>query len=206
MRLSTPRSRRKTMLYASAVNVVDITLIPAIEGTSLFRSCWLPLRIAPPAARNSSGSAKLKNAALGLRQNILRSRRYWRQLKGSASGIPVPGRCGGQLQIDVLERRAPHRQLLQAPSFRQRLAGQLVQQRRRVLRLELHEIAGRVAIGDLVAQPAEPARLVAPTDAELPRRPDREYPPVLDDRHTICERLRLLQVVRRQEDRLAQRA
>src|SRR5579871_6402937 len=105
------------MLYASAVNVVAITLIAPIAGSSLSRSLWLPLRIAPPAARNSSGSTKLKKAALGLRQNMRRSRRYWRQPSRTVSGI------GGQLQVDVLERRAPDAELLQAPALGQRLRG-----------------------------------------------------------------------------------
>src|SRR5580700_6629669 len=105
-----------------------MTLMPAIIGTSRSSWCWLPLSAAPAPARNSSGSTKLKNAALGLRQNILRSRRYWRQLSASASGtagLPGLGRSGvggrvragelvgvvlrGQLQIDVLERGASHR-------------------------------------------------------------------------------------------------
>src|ERR1700745_1144550 len=108
MRLSTPRSRRNTMLYASAVNVVGIRLIPAIAGTRRWSWCWLPLSAAPAPARISSGSRKLKNAALGLRQNMRRSRRYWRQLRASASGIG-----GGQLEIHVLERRASYRQLVE---------------------------------------------------------------------------------------------
>ncbi len=83
------------MLYASAVNVVDITLMPAIAGTSRLSWCWLPCRIAPPPTRNSSGSTKLKNAALGLRQNMCRSRRYWRHESAIASGIEVPWRSGG---------------------------------------------------------------------------------------------------------------
>src|SRR5205807_8595740 len=95
------------MLNASAVNVVDITLIPAIPGTITFRSCWLPCRIAPKNARNSSGSRKLKNAALGLRQNSLRSSRYWRQAS-SATSATIGGLllARGQVQIHVLERRA----------------------------------------------------------------------------------------------------
>src|SRR6266568_284061 len=86
------------MLKASAVKVVDITAIPAMPGTITLRSCWLPCRIAPNIARNSSGSRKLKNAALGLRQNSLRSSRYCRHAMLAASVI------GGQLQVDVLER------------------------------------------------------------------------------------------------------
>src|SRR5208283_1665224 len=101
--------------------------MPAIEGTSRLRSCWLPLKMTPPAARNSSGSTKLKKAALGLRQNMRRSRRYWRQPRTSSSGI------GGQLQVDVLQRRARHRDLLQALAARERVPRQLVQQRGRVI-------------------------------------------------------------------------
>src|SRR5271167_2230539 len=114
------------MLYASAVKVVDITLIPAIAGSSLSRSCCLPLRIAPPASRITSGSRKLKKAALGLRQNMRRSRRYWRQPSRSVSLI------GGQLQVHVLECRPRHGELLQVPPASQRLGGQLVQNGRGV--------------------------------------------------------------------------
>src|SRR4051812_17158044 len=110
------------MLYASAVKVVAITLIAAIAGSSLSRSRWLPLKIAPPAARNSSGSTKLKNAALGLRQNILRSSRYWRQPSARTLGprepVGLARSCiGRQLQVDVLERGAPDSQLAQAPAL-----------------------------------------------------------------------------------------
>src|ERR1019366_2003361 len=189
MRLSTPRSRRNTMLKASAVNVVDITLMPAIAGTSMIRSRWLLLRIAPPAARNSSGSTKLKKAALGLRQNIRRSRRYWRQLSVSVSSI------GRQLQIDVLERGARHRELLQALAALERLPGQLVQQPRRVIGLELHELAVAGAVGHAIVRRAH---------AELARRADRQDAPVLDDRHAVGERLGLLEIMGGQQDRLAQ--
>src|SRR5690349_9871819 len=105
-RLSTPCSRRNVMLKASAVKVVDITLIPAIPGTITFRSCWLPWKIAPKNARNSSGSRKLKNAALGLRQNRRRSSRYWRQARTAISAILLlVGRVARrQLEVDVLER------------------------------------------------------------------------------------------------------
>ena len=67
------------MFIASAENVVDITAIPAMPGTMTCRFASSPAKIAPNSARNSSGSRKLKNAALGLRQNIRRSSRYWRQ-------------------------------------------------------------------------------------------------------------------------------
>src|ERR1700730_10703380 len=163
--------------------------MPAIAGISRLRSCWFPLRIAPPAPRNSSGSRKLKNAALGSRQNMRRSRRYWRQVRANASAI------GRQLQIDVLERRAPHAQLLQPLAPRQRLGGELVQQAGGVVGLALDHLAVAVAVGDPVVRRA---------DAELPRRTDREDAPVLDDRYAVGELLRLVEVVGGQQDRLAE--
>ena len=108
------------MFIASAENVVDITAIPAMPGTITCRFASSPAKIAPNSARNSSGSRKLKNAALGLRQNILRSSRYWRHAaasprdRGRAPGARGRtgrargrscGRLGGQLQVDVLEAR-----------------------------------------------------------------------------------------------------
>jgi hypothetical protein len=53
--------------------------MPAIPGTITRRFSSCSAKIAPNNARKISGSRKLKNAALGLRQNILRSSRYWRQ-------------------------------------------------------------------------------------------------------------------------------
>src|ERR1700730_18733760 len=150
MRFSTPRSRRNTMLYARAVNVVDITLMPAIAVRSRFRSCWLPLRMIPPPVRNSSGSRKLKNAALGLRQNIRRSRRYWRQLSATGLAPPRASGIGCQLQVDVLERGTGDGELFKALSARERFARQLVQQRRRVVRVALDQLAARAAVDDAI--------------------------------------------------------
>src|SRR5208283_5295189 len=124
--------------------------MPAIEGTSRLRSCWLPLKMTPPAARNSSGSTKLKKAALGLRQNMRRSRRYWRQPRTSCSGI------GGELQVDLLERRPRDRDVLQARAACERLAGDLVQQRSRVVAHALHQLAAGLAVGDPVMRAAHP--------------------------------------------------
>src|SRR5919199_3560570 len=117
MRFSTPCSRRNVRFIASALNVVDMTLMPAIPGTMTFRFSWSPPKIAPNRARNSSGRKKLKNAADGLRQNIRRSRRYWRHARTAPSATGrrllgglgrLLGRLGGQLEVDVLERRARH--------------------------------------------------------------------------------------------------
>src|SRR3954469_15321170 len=118
MRLSTPCSRRNVRLIASALNVVDMTLMAAMPGTITFRLLWSPPKIAPNRARNKSGRKKLKNAADGFRQNIRRSRRYWCQARTAVSATggrllglggrlgPLGDRLGGQLEVDVLERRA----------------------------------------------------------------------------------------------------
>src|SRR3954469_7576555 len=115
MRLSTPCSRRNVRFIVSDENVVAMIDMPAMPGISTSRSSWLPLKIAPNRARNSSGSRKLKNAALGLRQNIRRSRRYWCHARARASDIGGllhrRGRLGGQLEVDVLQRGARDRQV-----------------------------------------------------------------------------------------------
>src|SRR5687768_8959700 len=89
-----------------------------MPGTSTSSCSWSPERIAPMRNKNSSGRTKLKKAADGLRQNILRSRRYWCQARAAASGTDGHllrgddvGRVGGQLQVDVLERGAHDGQL-----------------------------------------------------------------------------------------------
>ena len=79
--------------------------------SAAFFNFLLPLLfLAPNSARNSSGSRKLKNAALGLRQNILRSSRYWRH---AAWRHATRGRaCGradrtGSRTWSLTERRRP---------------------------------------------------------------------------------------------------
>src|SRR3954449_114974 len=137
MRLRTPCSRRNVMFIASALNVVDITLMPAMPGTITSRLSWLPPKIAPNSARNNSGRKKLKNAADGLRQNIRRSRRYWchartaesgtgRRLLGLRLRLRLGLGLGGQLEVDVLERRARHREVAQRLAAGERRARQLV--------------------------------------------------------------------------------
>src|SRR4051794_41303817 len=159
MRLSTPCSRRNVMFIASALNVVDMTAMPAIPGTITFRLSWLPPKIAPNSARKSSGRKKLKNAADGLRQNIRRSMRYWCQARTaeSATGgrlLGLGGRLGRQLEVDVLERRARHGQVAQPLAAGERRARELVQQRGRVLGLARDDLAGLVAPGHAVARRA----------------------------------------------------
>src|SRR5579862_8108466 len=129
--------------------------MPAIPGTITSRSWRRPLTIAPNSARKISGSRKLKNAALGLRQNRRRSKRYWRQ---SSAAVPALSRIGGQLEVDLLEARARHRQRLEPRAGGERGAGQLVQQRRRVVGLLADGLA--VAdVGDAVARASADAEL-----------------------------------------------
>src|SRR3954470_18395334 len=192
IRFSTPCSRRNVMFIASALKVVDMTLIPAMPGTITFRFFWLPPKIAPKSARNSSGRKKLKNAADGLRQNIRRSRRYWCQLSvASLTGgrlLCLGGRLGplghrlrGQLEVDVLQRRTGHRQVLEPLAARGRRARELVQQRGRVVGLARREVAGLVA-------PRHP--IAGGAGAERRGRPLGDDPPLLDDRDAVAQRLR----------------
>src|SRR3954468_13774424 len=190
MRLSTPASRRYVRLKASAENVVASTLIPAIPGTITLRSFWLALKIAPNSPRNSSGSRKLKNAALGLRQNSRRSRRYCLHVRATSDLI------GGELKVDLLERRADHLEVLEALAAREGVTGQLVQE-------------GGGVIRDLLvvlARPVAPGHAHAPrgVHAELARRALGQDATALDDRHAVGQRLRLVEVVRRQQDGLAE--
>src|SRR3954454_19520456 len=197
MRLRTPCSRRKTRFMASALKVVDMTARPAMPGSMTSRSDWLELKIAPNSARNSSVRAKLKNAADGLRQNRRRSRRYWRQARPTASAtgaLRLLG-VGGQLEVDVLERGPRDGEVAQRRPAGQGAARELVQQRGGVRDLALLEQPPLVAPGDAVAR--RPG-------AERGRGAHLEDAPLLDDRHAVAERLRLVEVVRREQHRLAQ--
>src|SRR3954471_12048660 len=120
--------------------------------------------MAPNSARNSSGRTKLKNAAVGLRQNIRRSRRYWCQARAEASA--TGGLLCGQLEIDFLERRPRDRQVAQRLVAGQRRAGELVQQRGGIVGLALLELARLVAPGDAIARGGAGAELARCADGE----------------------------------------
>ena len=62
-----------------------ITLMPAMPGISTSSSSWSLAKTEATSSSSSSGSTKLKNAALGLRQNSLRSKRNCSQ--ASATGL-----------------------------------------------------------------------------------------------------------------------
>ena len=72
-------------MNASAVNVVVITDIPAMPGIRISRSFSFSPNTLAIRNRKISGSAKLKKAALGLRQNIRRSKRNCRHSEGSCA-------------------------------------------------------------------------------------------------------------------------
>src|SRR5579863_3622036 len=166
-----------------------MTLIPAIPGTMICSSWRWPLTIAPNSARKISGSRKLKNAAVGLRQKRRRSKRYWRHRRTRSSAI------GGQLQVDLLEARPRHRQPLQALAAGERGGRQLVQERCRVVGLGDDRLAA-VEVGDAVAG--------GPAHPELRGRALGEDLAALDDRHSVGELLGLVEIVRREEHGLAE--
>ena len=85
MRFRTPSSRRIVRLKASAVKVVASTPMPATPGISTSSSSDSLANAVAISTRSRSGSRKLKNAALGLRQNSLRSKRNCSQ--ASAIGL-----------------------------------------------------------------------------------------------------------------------
>src|SRR6188508_2902100 len=105
--------------FVSALNVVAMIDMPAMPGTMTSRFSWSPEKIAPNSARKSRGRPKLKNAAVGLRQNIRRSRRYWCQVRTSSDTHGLPRRLGRELEVDVLQRGTRDRQLAHGPAARQ---------------------------------------------------------------------------------------
>src|SRR3954454_6943398 len=139
MRLSNPCSRRNVMFIAIALNVDASRFMPAMPGITMSRS--LAGVSEPMISRKTIGSRKPKNAAVGLRQNCLRSRRNCRQPKATASDTDgLLCLFGRELEIDVLEARPHDRQLAYRAAARQRLGGQLVQQLRGIVDLALVQL------------------------------------------------------------------
>src|SRR4051794_30498759 len=138
MRLSSPCSRRNVMFIAIALNVDASRFMPAMPGITMSRS--LAGVSEPMISRKTIGSMKPKNAAVGLRQNCLRSRRNWRQPSATASDTDDL-LLRGELEVDVLEARPRHGQLAHRAAAGERLGGQLVQERRRIVDLALVQLA-----------------------------------------------------------------
>ena len=83
------------MFMASALNVVAITLMPAMPGHDDVEGLLVAAEDrAEQQAGRCSGSTKQKNAAVGLRQNIRRSRRHWRQARPATLSHERPPRAG----------------------------------------------------------------------------------------------------------------
>src|SRR5262245_38383831 len=124
MRLSSPCSRRNVMFIAMALNVDAMTFMPAMPGMMMSRS--LAGVSEPMISRNTTGSRNPKNAAVGLRQNCLRSSLNWRQPRATASDTDRLLRLvGGQLEVDVLEARPHNRQVAHGLAARERLGRQV---------------------------------------------------------------------------------
>ena len=81
---------------------------------------------------------KMKIAASRLRQKMSCSKRSWCDATTlhSAASLRVD-----QLEVDVLERRAAHLELLELAPAAHGLAGELVQRARRLVRLQHDELA-----------------------------------------------------------------
>ena len=117
--------------------------------------------------------------------------------QGHSRSAPLPlGRVRlGQLQVDVLEARPPHFQVLELLAPGERLGGQLVEGLDRRRRLQ-RDLLAAAPVGD-------PARLGVAV-AEVLGRPARDHLAAGDDRDPVGEALRLVHVVGGEEDGLAE--
>src|SRR6478609_11408976 len=129
------------MFIAIALNVDAITFMPAMPGITMSRS--LAGVSDPMISRKTIGSMNPKNAAVGLRQNCLRSSRNWRQPSATASDTDrlLFRLLGRELEVDVLEARPHDRQLAHGAAARQRLGREVVQQLGRIVDLAHVQLA-----------------------------------------------------------------
>src|SRR5581483_5816271 len=97
---------------------------------------------------------------------------------------------GGELEVDLLERGAADLQAVELGAAREGLAGELVQQPCRLVRLDEHLAA---------VQPVADLGRDAPA-GELRRLADRDDPALAEDGDAVGELLGLVEVVRRQKD------
>src|SRR3954447_8560224 len=103
----------------------------------------------------------------------------------SRDGVLRLPRLRRQLEVDLLEAGPAHGELLEPLAAREGGRRRVVQQRRRVFRL---------ALDQLVADPVAHAVARGSGD-QLAGRALGEDPAVLDDRHAVGERLRLVEIV-----------
>ena len=136
------------------------------------------------------GSRNVKNAASRLRQKS----RCWSRSSWQREPSLL---LAGQLEVDVLERAAAHLEPLELLAARRAPRGQLVQDAGRLVVLEDDLARRRGGSGSRRARrPARSSR----GEPVATMRPSRRIA------SRSARRLRLLHVVRRQEDRLAERA
>src|SRR5581483_8266189 len=94
----------------------------------------------------------------------------------------------GQLEVDLLEGRPAHVQILELDAFGERLRGQLVEDARRLVRLD----------DDLLAVPAVADLRRRRGAAELGRAADRDDAPLAEDGDAVGQLLRLVEVMGRE--------
>ena len=186
------------MFMASALNVVDMTLMPAMPGHDHVEGLLV--------AGEDRAEQRTGRAAAG------RSRRT--PPSGCARTSGAPGGTGARRarrpQPCVRPPRAPRR------SARGRRPRARAGSRRGRAAASPRASAALVswcssAVGSSISRVVQLAVLVAPGHAvarrrraELAGRALGHDPPLLDDRHAVAQRLRLVEVVRRQQDRLAE--
>src|SRR5919201_2068312 len=102
----------------------------------------------------------------------------------------------GQGEIDLFQARAPDDEPFELAVLRERLRGELVEDARGLGGLE-HDLAPVLAVADLGG---------GPRSGELGRSADGDDAPLPQNRDPFRELLRLVEVVRREQDRLAQPA
>ena len=113
---------------------------------------------------------------------------------GAGSSLTRLRRLVGQLEVDLFERRPAHLEALQLDAARERLGRQLVQDARRLRRLDDDLARRRGGSGSR-------SRRVAPR--QLGRPAEGDDLPVAEHGDPVGELLGLVEVVRREQDRLA---
>ena len=135
----------------------------------------------------------MKTAASRLRQNIFCSKRSW----WTRVVTPRSSLLADELEVDVLERRPSHLELLELASGRERRRRQLVEHARRIVASRPRRARRRGGSGS----PSTPESPMSSAGRSLP-----DDLAVAEHRDAVGELLRLVEVVRRQEDRRAERA